>query len=122
MSMTLIAPEMNKGLRTMRWHAVEHAFYDDVSIDIWPVHPLSIPDKLKLCLLRGCRFRQPPGPRKRQTDSEIERSLVRGARRSPLLVEAIDILALVQLLNEAHVNKILRVGSFCLGVRLRQRL
>jgi hypothetical protein len=68
MSLILNAPEVNKALRTMRWHAVEHTFHADVFIDIRPVHTLPVPDKLKVCPLPWCRFRQPPGPDERYTD------------------------------------------------------
>ena len=48
MSMTLMVREVNNASWIMRSDAVEHSFYADVFIDIWPVHPLPIPDKLKL--------------------------------------------------------------------------
>jgi hypothetical protein len=62
MSLILNTPEATKALRTMRWHAVEHTFHADVFIDIRPVHPLPVTDKLKVSPLRGGRFGQPPGP------------------------------------------------------------
>src|SRR6266508_3283274 len=40
----------------------------------------------------------------------------------PRLVQLIDESALVQLPEETHIDKVLRLGSLCLGVRLRQRL
>jgi hypothetical protein len=57
MSMVLNAPEVNKALRTMRWHAVKHPFHADVFIDIRPVHTLSVSDKLKVCPLVWFCFR-----------------------------------------------------------------
>src|SRR5436309_1366078 len=37
----------------------------------------------------------------------------------PAFVYVIDETALVQLLDEPHIDKVFRLGSFCLGVRLR---
>ena len=38
------------------------------------------------------------------------------------LVQLVDETALVQLFDESDIDKILGLGSLCLGVRLRQRL
>jgi hypothetical protein len=43
----------------------------------------------------------------------------RGNRRSPLLVEAVDVTALVELPNETHIDEVLWLGSLCLSIRLR---
>jgi hypothetical protein len=45
-----------------------------------------------------------------------------GALTLPALVQIINKTTLVQHFNEAHIDKVLRLGSLCLGVRLRQRL
>src|SRR5262249_26720380 len=37
----------------------------------------------------------------------------------PALVEIINKTTFVQFFNEAHIDKVLRFGSFCLGIRLR---
>jgi len=53
------------------------------------------------------------------TKKEIELLSPSRDRRSHLLVEAIDVSALIQFPNKAHIDKVLRLGDFCLGVRLR---
>jgi len=48
-------------------HPVEHSLNADVFIDIRPVYPLPIADKLEPRSLFSRRFRQPPRPYERHT-------------------------------------------------------